>query len=99
MARRLSHPQLRAEMSKMEILNSYLTERLAAVVREILEAVEATVEEYRRETAQTRVENQKLRERLRDAAGRPGPGAGGKHTQQGTLTVPSTRQHMAEPNS
>ncbi|KAL7860556.1 hypothetical protein AOLI_G00169050 [Acnodon oligacanthus] len=54
-------------MSKMDILNSYLTERLAVAVREILEAVEATVTEYRQETAQTRIENEKLRGQLRDA--------------------------------
>ncbi|KAI4879121.1 hypothetical protein NFI96_001551, partial [Prochilodus magdalenae] len=54
-------------MSKMDILNTYLTERLAVAVREILEAVEATVTEYRQETAQTRIENDKLREQLRDA--------------------------------
>lgn len=57
-------------MSKMEILNSYLTERLSAAVTEILEAVEATVTEYRQETEQTRIENDKLREQLRDALGR-----------------------------
>ncbi|XP_072550050.1 uncharacterized protein [Salminus brasiliensis] len=54
-------------MSKMDILNSYLTERLSVAVREILEAVEATVTEYRQETEQTRIENDKLREQLREA--------------------------------
>ncbi|KAG9264432.1 putative zinc finger protein 286B [Astyanax mexicanus] len=57
-------------MSKMELLNSYLTERLSAAVREILEAVEATVTEYRKESEQTRIENHELREQLRDALGR-----------------------------
>ncbi|KAI4902267.1 hypothetical protein NFI96_020311 [Prochilodus magdalenae] len=65
-------------MSKMDILNTYLTERLAVAVREILEAVEATVTEYRQETAQTRIENDKLREQLRDALCRAE--AGGQET-------------------
>ncbi|TSK77108.1 Zinc finger protein 26 [Bagarius yarrelli] len=49
-----------------QILNAYLMERLAAAVREILEAVEATVTEYRTETAQTRIENETLKQRLRE---------------------------------
>lgn len=53
-------------MSKLEMLNSYLMERLAVAVREILEAVEATVTEYRTETAQTRIENQTLKQQLRE---------------------------------
>ncbi|KAI5619297.1 hypothetical protein C0J50_21328 [Silurus asotus] len=52
-------------MSKLEMLNSYLMERLAVAVREILEAVEATVTEYRTETAQTRLENEILRQQVR----------------------------------
>lgn len=53
-------------MSKLELLNSYLMERLAVAVREILEAVEATVTEYRTETAQTRIENETLKQQLRE---------------------------------
>ncbi|KAB5553841.1 hypothetical protein PHYPO_G00043330 [Pangasianodon hypophthalmus] len=53
-------------MSKLEMLNSYLMERLAVAVREILEAVEATVTEYRTETAQTRIENESLKQQLRE---------------------------------
>lgn len=53
-------------MSKLEMLNSYLMERLAVAVREILEAVEATVTEYRTETAQTRIENETLKRQLRE---------------------------------
>lgn len=41
-------------------------ERLAVAAREILEAVEATVTEYRTETAQTRIENQTLKLQLRE---------------------------------
>ncbi|KAF5903760.1 zinc finger protein 91-like isoform X2, partial [Clarias magur] len=41
-------------------------ERLAVAVREILEAVEATITEYRTETAQTRVENETLKQQLRE---------------------------------
>ncbi|XP_026994752.2 zinc finger protein 75A [Tachysurus fulvidraco] len=53
-------------MSKLELLNSYLMERLSVAVREILEAVEATVTEYRTETAQTRVENETLKQQLQE---------------------------------
>lgn len=53
-------------MSKLEMLNSYLMERLAVAVREILEAVEATVTEYRTETAQTRIENESLKQQLQE---------------------------------
>ncbi|KAG7334892.1 hypothetical protein KOW79_001488 [Hemibagrus wyckioides] len=48
------------------MLNSYLMERLAVAVREILEAVEATVTEYRTETAQTRIENESLKQQLQE---------------------------------
>lgn len=41
-------------------------ERLSVAVREILEAVEATVTEYRTETAQTRVENETLKQQLQE---------------------------------
>ncbi|XP_066498595.1 uncharacterized protein zgc:66443 [Hoplias malabaricus] len=58
---------LNSNVTKMDVLNSYLTERLSAAVRDILEAVEATVTEYRQETAQSRMENQRLREQLRAA--------------------------------
>ncbi|KAK1799400.1 hypothetical protein P4O66_007626 [Electrophorus voltai] len=53
-------------MSKLDMLNSYLSERLAVAVREILEAVEATVTQYQQETAQTRIENETLKQQLRD---------------------------------
>lgn len=53
-------------MSKLEMLNSYLMERLAVTVREILEAVEAAVTDYRTETAQTRIENENLKQQLRE---------------------------------
>ncbi|XP_008293179.1 zinc finger protein 771-like [Stegastes partitus] len=53
-------------MTKLQLLNSYLTERLTAVVKEILDVVEDTVTEYREETARTRRENESLRRQLRD---------------------------------
>ncbi|XP_042559130.1 zinc finger protein 574-like [Clupea harengus] len=54
-------------MTKLQLLNAYLTERLGEVVREILDVVEDTVSEYRDETARTRRENDSLRRQLRDA--------------------------------
>ncbi|KAI3359818.1 hypothetical protein L3Q82_013823, partial [Scortum barcoo] len=55
-----------SKMTKLQLLNSYLTERLTAVVKEILDVVEDTVTEYREETARTRRENESLRRQLRD---------------------------------
>ncbi|XP_048088745.1 uncharacterized protein LOC125287227 [Alosa alosa] len=54
-------------MTKLQLLNAYLTERLGEVVREILDVVEDTVSEYLEETARTRRENDSLRRQLRDA--------------------------------
>nr|XP_043874188.1 zinc finger protein 771-like [Solea senegalensis] len=53
-------------MTKVQLLSGYLTERLSAVVKEILEVVEDTVTEYREEAARTRRENDSLRRQLRD---------------------------------
>ncbi|KAJ7990006.1 hypothetical protein DPEC_G00310370 [Dallia pectoralis] len=60
-------------MSKLQLLNAYLTERLTVVVREILDVVGDTVTEYREETARTKRENEStkrenesLRRQLRD---------------------------------
>ncbi|XP_035471772.2 zinc finger protein 853-like [Scophthalmus maximus] len=53
-------------MTKLQLLNAFLTERLAAVVRDILDVVGDTVTEYREETARTRRENESLRRQLRD---------------------------------
>ncbi|KAJ8250932.1 hypothetical protein GJAV_G00214900 [Gymnothorax javanicus] len=53
-------------MTKLGLLNAYLTERLMVAVREILEVVEGTVSEYQEETARTHRENENLRRRLRE---------------------------------
>ncbi|XP_010749034.2 zinc finger protein 394 [Larimichthys crocea] len=53
-------------MTKLQLLNAYLTERLTGVVKEILDVVEDTVTEYREETARTKRENESLRRQLRD---------------------------------
>ncbi|XP_010872224.2 zinc finger protein 629-like [Esox lucius] len=60
-------------MTKLQLLNAYLTERLTVVVREILDVVGDTVTEYREETARTKRENEStkrenesLRRQLRD---------------------------------
>uniref|UniRef100_A0A674C7N7 C2H2-type domain-containing protein n=1 Tax=Salmo trutta TaxID=8032 RepID=A0A674C7N7_SALTR len=46
-------------MTKLQLLNAYLTERLTVVVREILDVVGDTVAEYREETARTKRENER----------------------------------------
>ncbi|KAJ8347372.1 hypothetical protein SKAU_G00287730 [Synaphobranchus kaupii] len=53
-------------MTKLGLLNAYLTERLMVAVREILEVVEGTVSEYQEEAARTHRENENLRRRLRE---------------------------------
>lgn len=55
-----------SKMTKLQLLNAYLTERLAVVVKEILGVVEDTVTEYREETARAKRENESLRRQLRD---------------------------------
>ncbi|XP_061081284.1 zinc finger protein with KRAB and SCAN domains 1-like [Conger conger] len=54
------------KMTKLQILNAYLTERLMVAVREILEVVGDTVSEYQEETARIHRENESLRRKLRD---------------------------------
>lgn len=54
------------KMTKLQLLNAYLTERLTVVVKEILDVVEDTVTEYREETARAKRENESLRRQLRD---------------------------------
>ncbi|KAJ8245880.1 hypothetical protein GJAV_G00261290, partial [Gymnothorax javanicus] len=51
-------------MSKLQALNSYLTERLMVAVQEILDVVKQTVSEYLEENARTKRENESLRRRL-----------------------------------
>ncbi|XP_035259900.1 zinc finger protein 502-like [Anguilla rostrata] len=53
-------------MTKLQILNSYLTERLMVVAQEILDIVKETVSEYQEENARTKRENESLRRRLRE---------------------------------
>lgn len=55
-----------SKMTKLQLLNAYLTERLTVMVKEILDVVEDTVTEYREETARTKRENESLRRQLRD---------------------------------
>lgn len=64
-------------------------ERLAVAVREILEAVEATITEYRTETAQTRIENETLKQQLRELL-TPAPGKRNRNSVA-ALTCPVPR--------
>lgn len=54
-------------MSRLDRLHSALMKRMSVVIREIWVEVEATVKDYQKETAQTRTENAKLRQLLKDA--------------------------------
>ncbi|XP_046893329.1 zinc finger protein 235 isoform X2 [Hypomesus transpacificus] len=54
------------KMTKLQLLNSYLTERLMVAIGEILEVVEGTVLKYEEETTRTRQENQVLKRRLHE---------------------------------
>lgn len=51
-------------MTKLDQLNVFLSERLAAVVKEILDTVSRTVQEYEEETARKCKENEYLKEML-----------------------------------
>lgn len=60
-------------MTKLRLLNTFLTERLTSVVKEVLDVVEDAVNEYREEkaryteeAARYRRENESLRRQLRD---------------------------------
>lgn len=53
-------------MTKLQLLNSYLTERLMVAIGEILEVVEGTVLKYEEETSRTRKENDVLKRQLRE---------------------------------
>ncbi|XP_035253432.1 zinc finger protein with KRAB and SCAN domains 5-like [Anguilla anguilla] len=67
-------------MSKLDVLNAYLRERLMVAVREIITAVGETVLEFKEETARTSRENEHLRQRLReDGVGGSGPMSGAAH--------------------
>ncbi|XP_036402212.1 zinc finger protein 500-like isoform X2 [Megalops cyprinoides] len=53
-------------MTKLQLLNTFLTERLMVAVQEILEVVGDTVSEYQEETARIKKENENLRCKLRE---------------------------------
>ncbi|XP_067284983.1 zinc finger protein 397 [Pseudorasbora parva] len=65
-------------MSRLDKLHSHLVKRMSTVIREIWFEVEATVKEYQKETAQTRLENEKLKQQLRDVLRRNEPNLNGQ---------------------
>ncbi|KAL6102373.1 uncharacterized protein ACO6RY_01993 [Pungitius sinensis] len=83
-------------MTKLQLLNAYLTERLTVVVKEILGVVEDTVTEYREETARTRRENESLRKQLRDLLLLEA-GADWLRSTRSSLRFASPEQRDAEP--
>uniref|UniRef100_A0A8C1ZZX9 C2H2-type domain-containing protein n=1 Tax=Cyprinus carpio TaxID=7962 RepID=A0A8C1ZZX9_CYPCA len=54
-------------MAKLDRLNTFMTERLMAAVKEIIFTVGRTVREYEEETERIRSENKRLKEMLRDS--------------------------------
>ncbi|XP_051573742.1 uncharacterized protein LOC127452357 [Myxocyprinus asiaticus] len=54
-------------MTKLDRLNTFMTERLMAAVKEIIFTVGKTVQEYEEETARIRNENERLKGMLRDS--------------------------------
>ncbi|XP_038151217.1 zinc finger protein 135-like [Cyprinodon tularosa] len=94
-------------MTKLQLLSAYLTERLTAVVKEVLDVVEDTVAQYREETATTRRENESLRRQLRDIllleaetewlrSAQPGLGCAPPQQCPGD---PKPRTHIEKPDS
>ena len=57
-------------MSKLQMLNVFVTERLSAAAMEIFGAVEKTVAEYHEEICRSAEENERLR-RLLDLVSKP----------------------------
>ncbi|TRY95628.1 hypothetical protein DNTS_017834 [Danionella cerebrum] len=57
-------------MSRLDKLHSALMKRMSIVIREIWVEVEATVNIYQKEAAQTRLENARLQQQLEDALSR-----------------------------
>ncbi|XP_062382888.1 zinc finger protein 567-like [Sardina pilchardus] len=57
-------------VSKIDRLNARVSKLLTVAVHEVLELVRETVSEYQEKTARTQRENERLRQRLRDALGR-----------------------------
>ncbi|MEQ2245027.1 hypothetical protein ILYODFUR_023311 [Ilyodon furcidens] len=94
-------------MTKLQLLSAYLTERLTAVVKEVLDVVEDTVAQYREETARTRLENESLRRQLRDILLLEAETEWLRSTQAGLGFVPpeqplsevKPRTHIEEPDS
>uniref|UniRef100_A0A4W5PH31 C2H2-type domain-containing protein n=1 Tax=Hucho hucho TaxID=62062 RepID=A0A4W5PH31_9TELE len=66
-------------MTKLQLLNAYLTERLTVVVREILDVVGDTVAEYREETSQVNRQGLQRQVALGKDGGLTGPNQG--HTE------------------
>ncbi|XP_016406983.1 zinc finger protein 397-like [Sinocyclocheilus rhinocerous] len=57
-------------MSRLDKLHSNLMKRMSIVIRDIWVEVEATVKDYQKEAAQTRSENARLKQQLKDVLSR-----------------------------
>ncbi|KAJ8284285.1 hypothetical protein COCON_G00031350 [Conger conger] len=53
-------------MTKLQILNAFMTERLMVAVQEILEVIGNTMSEYQQETTRIKRENESLKWKLRE---------------------------------
>lgn len=66
-------------MTKLDRLNTFMTERLMEAVKEIILTVGRTVREYEEETERIRSENERLKEMLRASGCFP------EHTDAGVI--------------
>lgn len=71
-------------MSRLDKLHSNLMKRMSIVIRDIWVEVEATVKDYQKEAAQTRSENARLKQQLRDVLSRNQAQLNGKFTLKRT---------------
>lgn len=82
-------------MSRLDKLHSNLMKRMSIVIREIWVEVEATVNDYQKEAAQTRSENAKLKQQLSDVLRRNQTLLNGKFTlKQPSLGAFSRQRHF-----
>ncbi len=74
-------------MSRLDKIHSNLMKRMSIVIRDIWVEVEATVKDYQKEAVQTRSENARLKQQLRDALSRNQAHLNGEFTLKHTQTL------------
>ncbi|KAG5854735.1 hypothetical protein ANANG_G00040930 [Anguilla anguilla] len=82
-------------MTKLQLLNAFMTERLMVAVQEILEVVGNTVSEYQQETTRIKRENESLRWKLREV-GLEAETTWGTGAQLAALPVSRGKSHVEQ---